>query len=431
MSKIAEFPFFRVQFTKEGQVFQGAETQRLLDYLRATAGHPPVTDLLVISHGWNNDMAEAQKLYECLLQRLRQHRPAGRSFAVLGVFWPSKKFAEQELIPSGAASGGSLVTDEVLRAELDRLRGVFDAAAADQRLARAQELVPYLEDKKSARKEFAALLRDLVDDAAPAPDIDGAELVAETPDDMLVELLAQPDSALPPAQFDGEAGAGQVAGLSDWWGDMKSGALNLLNFTTYYQMKERAGKVGSQGLRAVLKAAVQARPGLRLHLIGHSFGGRLVTAAASGQADFKVSTLTLLQAAFSHYGFAQDYDGAGNHGFFRSLFKAAAPTVTGPVLITHSVRDIAVGRMYPLASRVARQVAAGLGDATDKYGGIGRNGALKTPEAATGKLLPVASAYAFKPGRILNLNADDVIRGHSDICRDEVAYAIMQAVATT
>ena len=32
-----------------------------------------------------------------------------RKFAVLGVLWPSKKFAEEELIPSGAAAAGSPV----------------------------------------------------------------------------------------------------------------------------------------------------------------------------------------------------------------------------------------------------------------------------------------------------------------------------------
>ena len=38
-----------------------------------------------------------------------------RKFAVLAVLWPSKKFADEELIPSGAASGGSPITAALCR----------------------------------------------------------------------------------------------------------------------------------------------------------------------------------------------------------------------------------------------------------------------------------------------------------------------------
>jgi hypothetical protein len=76
-------------------------------------------------------------------------------------------------------------------------------------------------------------------------------------------------------------------------------------------------------------------------------------------------------------------------------------------------------------------VVAAIGDANDKFGGIGRNGAQATPEATAGQLLFALAAYTFPPKGILNLNADTIIQNHSDICRDEVAYAIMQAVATT
>ena len=86
---------------------------------------------------------------------------------------------------------------------------------------------------------------------------------------------------------------------------------------------------------------------------------------------------------------------------------------------------------YPLASLLAGQVAAGLGDKNDKYGGIGRNGAQKTPEASDGTLLKVGGAYAFKAGKLYNLNSDAVITGHSDLAHNEVAYALLNAVSTT
>lgn len=434
METLHDFPVFFVKFTKDGQVFDQAEVNDLLTYLPQAA----VTDLLVLSHGWNNDMDEAHDLYDRLLAHLRPYAPAGRTFAVLGVQWPSKKFADENLIPSGAASGESPVTTQVLQEELDRLKKTFDAPDADERLAQASALVPDLEDDPAAAAKFAELVRGMVPGPQTSPDTDGAETLMQAPAAGLLDKLGQPVLDLQDPASSGSATMGQVAsadddgqvsGIGQFFSGIKAGALNLLNYTTYYQMKERAGLVGSHGLRTVLAAARQAVPSLKLHLVGHSFGGRLVTAAASDQMQFKVNTLSLLQAAFSHYGFSQDYDDMGSTGFFRPM--VVGHTVSGPVLITHSAADTAVGHMYPLASRIMHQIAAGLGDANDIYGGIGRNGAQKTAEASDYTLLPAAGTYAFQAGHLHNLNADGIIQNHSDICHDEVGSAIMQAIATT
>ena len=104
---------------------------------------------------------------------------------------------------------------------------------------------------------------------------------------------------------------GGAAGIADFFGGIKAAARRVLNFATYYQMKERAGKVGAGGLNPLLRDLRAAAPELRIHLVGHSFGGRLVTAAALGRAgseDVAPASMTLLQAAFSHNGFAQDFD---------------------------------------------------------------------------------------------------------------------------
>jgi pimeloyl-ACP methyl ester carboxylesterase len=209
----------------------------------------------------------------------------------------------------------------------------------------------------------------------------------------------------------------------------RAAARNLLNFATYYKMKERAGIVGRTGANQVLRTIRASNPNLRLHLIGHSFGGRLVTAAAlgpDGAAAVQPQTLTLLQAAFSHYGFAQHWDGV-NDGLFRRV--VTDQRVAGPVLITYTRNDTAVGLAYPIASQIARQTAAWVGDKNDRYGGIGSNGAQKTPEAVDEDLLVVGSPYAFQRGQLHNLKADAFIANHSDICKNEVAYAIQVAIS--
>jgi hypothetical protein len=91
-----------------------------------------------------------------------------------------------------------------------------------------------------------------------------------------------------------------------------------------------------------------------------------------------------------------------------------------------------VGIAYAIASRVAGQIAAAVGDADDPYGGLGSNGAQKTPEATFGALLAPGAAYApMAPGRITNLKSDPFIANHSDIRGEAVAHAILTAVAST
>lgn len=443
METLQGFSFFPVEFTKDGQVFDPAQVTAALAGLVGPQGP---TDLLVLAHGWNNDMADARALYGALLtqcaQVLKTQGPAllaGRRLAVLGVLWPSKKFADAHLIPSGAAGAGGPVTDQVLARALDQLRGAFDAPGADRALAKAKRLIPKLADSPAAQGAFADLLRSVLPPTEQSPDVDagaafralpGRELLGHFAKPLPAALLA-PAAPGRPAAGPGAGPAVHAAGLGDFFSGIKAGALNLLNYTTYYQMKERAGRVGRDGLRTVLQRLRQQQPALRLHLAGHSFGGRVVTAAAAGadgQPALPISSLTLLQAAFSHYGFSDNYDGT-HPGFFRRVLSAGA--VQGPILISHSVHDSAVGTMYPLASMVARQVGAALGDAHDRYGGMGRNGAQKTPEATDAPLLGVGATYAFAPGRIFNLNADAVIQDHSDIAHPEVAYALLRAMAST
>ncbi|HWO00992.1 MAG TPA: hypothetical protein VNS63_17160 [Blastocatellia bacterium] len=444
MPDLKGFPYFEVEFNKKGEVFDQGQVKSLTDFL-AQGG---TSDLFVISHGWNNDMADARSLYsrffDCMRQVLDSQAVASinsRKFAIIAVLWPSKKFAEQELIPSGAAGAESPITNDLLKQELEELKGVFDDPNANEALDKAKLLVAKLEDSPKARREFADLLRSVLPKQASG-DVDSSSDFLKLPGDEIINRLSKPVPIALPKPTAGGGGAsiregaaastaGGAAGLGQFFSGIKSGALNLLNLTTYYQMKERAGLVGSTGVNQLLATVRAQNPSIKIHLIGHSFGGRLVTAAAAGsegQPPVKVETMTLLQAAFSHYGFSEHYDGA-NDGFFRKV--VTDKHVSGPTVISFTENDNAVGKMYPLASLIAGQVASGLGDKNDKFGGIGRNGAQKTPEANDGTLLSVGSAYQLDKGKLYNLNADAIIKGHSDICHNEVAYAMLTAIATT
>lgn len=438
MEQFSGFPYFPVQFTKEAALFSQAEVTALKDFLRQGV----TTDLIVISHGWNNNMDEAKELYARFFANLRALIDAGtivglanRKWAVMGVLWPSKKFEEKELIPSGAAGVDSIAGMATLKAKLTGLKGVFDSPQADQTLEALQKLLPKLEDSASAQKEFVEKVRSLLHKKA-VDEEDGSELFFKVPAGEMLEKLRKPVSfttARAPMNAGGAAaiGTGGAAGIGEFFSGIWSGVRNLLNYTTYYQMKERAGLVGANGVNPILRALKAEHAGLKVHLIGHSFGGRLVAATVAGSNDatlLPVTTLSLLQAAFSHYGFAEKWDDSHN-GFFRRVVTGKA--VAGPAIITCTANDKAVGLAYPIASLLAGQVAAALGDKDDKYGGIGRNGAQKTPESTDLSLLDVGGSYQLTNGRLHNLSTDRFIKDHSDVDNKQVVYAVASAIATT
>jgi hypothetical protein len=442
MKDIPRFPYFPIQFDKNGQrAAQGdAEFKALATHL----GHGQTTDLIVISHGWNNDMDEAQGLYEELLSNAGKLIDEGkfpgvaqRKFAVLGVLWPSKKFADKELIPSGAAGVASAVELNELREKIQALRDVFDAPDANAKLDQMRQLLPKLEDSDRACRQFVELARSLVSVSSPDDEDGSRTFLAAQPLDVF-EAMKQPISYLantvPEIQTGGATGfeaGGEAAGLGDVFSGVLSGARNLLNYTTYYQMKARAGLVGSTGVNPLLQAVRAQQAALRLHLVGHSFGGRLVTATVAGADDgglLTASSMSLLQAAFSHYGFAKNWDDHGSTGFFRRIVEKDA--ISGPIVITCTQNDKAVGLAYPIASLLAGQTASGLGDKDSKYGGLGRNGAQKS-DAIELKMVAVGVPYALRAQRINNLNADSFIKNHGDVSSQEVAYLVLSAIAAS
>ena len=444
------FPTFKLEFTKDGSVHDETQVDEILKNI------DQFSDLLVISHGWNNDMQEAQKLYDDLgnsIEKILQIVEKGenlkelkelkqRKFGVVHVFWPSKRFADKDLIPGGGAASATQASDDALIRLLEALKRDperLPEKAVDSKpdleraaiLARVQAVIPRLETDQDAQREYVLELRKLF--VSPSGDVDDGtdELFTQDPV-KLFDSLKEPVKAPVGSRKGGATSisdAGGAAGLGDLVASAKAAARRIANLFTYSTMKERAGTVGREGLSPVLVRLRGRKEKLKLHLVGHSFGGRLVTAAADallpGTPDV---SLTLLQAAYSHNGLSKNFDDEGNNGAFRSLI--ADKRASGPVVITHTHNDKAVGIAYPLASRISRDQASALGDKDDPYGGMGRNGAQHTPEAEGkgGDMHGVGKPYDFQRGSVYNLKADDFIDDHGDVTGFEVAYALLHAV---
>lgn len=417
-----KLPYAEVEFDKKG----GLVDEGQVSAASALIADKDATDVIVMAHGWNNSPGQARALYEGLVDSVTAVRGSvdgagDRRIVVLGMIWPSIQWAPDENSGSGAG-----VDDPETALQSEIAERIDDPETARKLAA----LVPQLDASPGAQDAFVALLRTTLPHSTKGEDEAGFEaLKTVTPQEALDAARGLDTDEAAPAATGGAAdvdpmgmpdGAGGGAGLFD---SILGAARNLVNVSTYYTMKERAGVVGTKGIAHLLETLHAAAPDARLHLVGHSFGGRAVTAAAVASGA-PVSSLSLLQAAYSHFGMAKDWDGASADG----LFVTAPAHVAGPVIVTFTRNDKAVGTAYAIASRLAQQIGAGLGDENDPYGGIGRNGALKTPGNVVGTLQDVGGAYEFTGDQVWSLNADAFITGHSDITGRQVAYAVLSAV---
>jgi len=454
------FPAFDILYDTTGSLVDPAAETEALDYFTSPEG-AAITDVAVMSHGWNNDIGDARVLYANFFAAFRSvltpdwQTPNGkRSLAVIGVFWPSKKFADSDLIPGGAAALNSM--DTKLNLQLDVLAELFAAdPSSKDKIDHAREQIARLEVSQSAQDDFVFALNSVV----PKPRGEGDQGLDEarqeldspsSPGHAVLSRLAAPVFPVFPiptsgggaASLQGSTGVsmGQAAGLlGDLGSGIKAGASRLLNYFTYYTMKDRAGIVGRTGVVSTIQKIAALNKSLKvprkIHIIGHSFGGRLVTSAANAlPAGLQLQSMLLLEAAYSHDGMAKNWDGQGHDGAFRAVLSA--PKIAGPVLITHSVHDTAVGIAYPLASRILNQTAAAIGDANDRFGGMGRNGAQHTPEAFDDVLRDISGGYPKFPSAgqfVRNLNGDGpdpkpTIHSHGDVAKPEIAKAWIDAI---
>lgn len=447
MASLSGCPYFELEFGKNGSLVNADQTQQIVTFLKSDAA-TGVSDVLVFSHGWNNDEDEARDLYKRFLETLQAEMDKAavasaknHKFTFVGVLWPSKKFADAALIPGGAVGISDDNAAVALARQHEQLVDTLDSDTAKRAMQKAASLVNQL-NSVAARQEWIDCLRQAVK-TMDDPEPDGSNFFVDVTAEELFERLNNPALPLPltpgeggsGAGFGGSgggragaSGAGSAAGFGGLLSGIKGAALRILNYTTYYMMKNRAGVVGRVGLNPALQQIQSAiQTGIRFHLLGHSFGARLVTATTNGPSAVRVQTLVLLQAAYSHYGMATNYDKRGSNGLFRDV--VALSKVDGPILISHSVNDIPVGIAYAIASHLAGQKGAALGGPKDPYGGMGRNGAQETVGSQFLDLQHLAPSNPFKSHVANNLNGDLVIQGHSDICKAEIASAFLRALA--
>ena len=379
-----------------------------------------ISDLFVLSHGWNNGVDSARDLYQAMFGLLASQLGGHlSSSAAVGIIWPSLLFPDDDpnTAPPVASTGAKLAA---------ALTPAFPGQ--QQQLATMGQLLDQQPQDPAKLTEFHQLAGGLV--TTPAQSIeDAGEAALLTADTATVFGHA---AAMAPHAPSGAQGIGNP--FTGLW----SGAREVLRTLSYYEMKNRAGVVGQNGLGPLLAGLTGPSGPPRIHLMGHSFGARLVSYSLAGlRADqtgaaSPVKSLTLIQGAFSHFTFGSSlmFDPSRAGGL-----AGAGSRVDGPLLATFSSADRAVGWWYPTASMLAGQDSESATDLVYRWGGMGHDGYQQTPTPATGVLQAQGQPYGFQSGSFYDLDANAVIcanqspfsGAHSDISHPEVLWAVVSA----
>jgi pimeloyl-ACP methyl ester carboxylesterase len=431
---VSGFPFWKLEFNEDGQPEHAATFDTFISEVRANN----LSDLFVFSHGWNNDPPTAMRMYQLFFAEMRKllddpNTPKRRAATIgtAGIIWPSIRWPEEEA--SASTGGAASLNSSEERNLFEELKKVFKT---EQQCRILDELALMLERKQrseAALKQFKVKLGQLIQ----------APRVNQSSQDNLEQrgVLANDDNwrevfdALADEE-PSEQSPGGAAGLGDMFSRLWSGATGALRNVTYWQMKERAGVVGMRGLGPLIGRLHEAAADLRVHLLGHSFGARLVSYALAGLpnrpagAKSPVKSLFLLQGAFSHFAFA---DALPFDRTRKGDLAGMGSRVDGPLLTTHSLKDLAVGAAYPLASVVAGQDAADQADILFRWGSMGHDGA-QAVNAKQVQLAKAGTAYEFETGKWQNLDGNKVIiaggppsGAHSDIIHPHTAWATLAA----
>ena len=428
-----EMPYYIIPFDKKGRC-EGPQTRQHLVAAVAAGVH---TDLFLFSHGWNNDWTVATRRYEDFINgfmtmRRRHGLPMAEPYRPLlvGIFWPSTAlvFGADEEGPAIAA-GNPAATDRAIAEERQAIRDLAEQLP-DDRAERFYTLAQKPELSSDEAREFASIVQPLINTT-------DAEVKAETA--LTPEQIVTIWRANAPAPDDldavGTVGGAETAGpTTAGFRDVLT-ALDprqIVRALTVRQMKDRAGTVGANGVSTLLRDLLDAErkagkaSRIRVHMIGHSYGGKVVLSAitAGGELPRPVRSVLLLQPAVSHLCFADLVPGANRAGGYRP----ALDRVERPIFTTFSAHDVPLTKLFHFALRRSDDLGeariAAAGEPPSPYAALGGFG----PRRAGEKLVDINDVnqpYAVDPGtRVYGLRATRTIAGHGDISNESTWWAL-------
>jgi hypothetical protein len=459
----ADVDYYLVLFDRDGNE-RPEPDGRLLSRTLSEAVRDEVTDVFFTSHGWKGDIPAAICQYNSWIgtmaaqtadrDRARALDPEFKA-VIVGVHWPSLPWGNEDAAaalldddePGEFAAEQQMSADELVQRYAER---IADTPAARTALA---TIVSAAEDDEVAAQLNEGTLPEHLEEAyqvlfkeaglglGGAAAMPGSDQQAFAPARTIGEWPSAAGEEAQPAA-DGELLLGGGGGIGH---SVREALLMPVRQLSFWAMKHRACHVGQDGVHALLAALQDSAPLARFHLMGHSFGCIVVSAAISGPLDEgtvtsrlprPVHSLFLVQGALSLWSFAERIPFPPEvPGYFRPVRMAPA-LVSGPIVTTRSTFDQAVGTFFPLAATLGDDRLLGDEDLPE-FGGAGAFGLQGTGAGLTHDALVLGADddYGFEAGHIYNIDASTVIRNgnwpsgaHSDIAHPQIAHLFWQAM---
>lgn len=446
-------PFYIIPFDEQG-ICQGPLTR---DHLLTTLQNGAFTDIFLFSHGWNNDWKIATDLYDGFLSGYAQmQREHGLTYSrpfrplLIGIFWPSIALVSpSESGPAIAAFSGD--STQLMDVEVGQERQEIQSLAANlakEDVERFYALAQRGQDLNSDEAmELARMLSPIYNSTAEdeLPTVDSApstEQLMSLWQKIASMASTKPSTGTPgkfgfvnePGRTPGVGGlttqstsAPEAAGILDFLDPML-----IIRLATVLQMKDRAGVVGAHGVGSLLFDVLKNGT-TRVHLIGHSYGCKVVLSALCFQElPRPVHSVLLLQPAISYLCFAVDATGTGLKGGYR----VALHRVEQSIMTTYSPRDVPLTQFFHLAVRrssdLGEEQIAGA-PPPSRYaalGGFGPGGC--ETDCSEVEMKKIGDLYDLGPGvRIIHvLNGVHAISGHGDISNDFTWWALYNQVTS-
>jgi hypothetical protein len=445
-------PLYLVSFDKEGRCQSPLTLSSLLQEV-ATGKY---TDVHVFSHGWNNVFKDAVELYRKFFglyfgerDSLGLNDPATYRPVAVGIIWPSTLLVlPWESTPKIAAIAGSGAADEQAAADREALDGIAESIRpADlDRLYHFAERGPTLNPAEA--RELASILlplyREVAESESASPEIGGTEGPAPATGITAEQLLALWQE-LSPAGADNNRAPGfapdhpNPPGMPPAAAPVTASFLNWLDprgpirVASVLQMKDRAGKVGAKGVGPNLTQKLLALKTARIHLIGHSYGAKVMLSSLCCQpVAARAASLLLLEPAISYVCFGRSIDGKSLDGGYRDALNR----VEQPILSTFSASDVPLTKLFHLAvirqSDWGEQKIAGLPPSRfAALGGFGPGG-LQAGESKTIEMPAPRARYPSGEAGIRVYGVDGSkgqIKGHGDVATRFTAWAHLNLVS--
>lgn len=391
-----------------------------------------ITDIFFVSHGWKGDVPAA--IDQCnrwigAMGRMETDRRAIREKdpnfmpLIVGVHWPSQPWGDEDL---PADTGSLLLASETEAGPGDLVDFYAEAIASTPAARQALETIMAAAAQDYGQAELDAEVSEAYSTLLSEADLGANDDLSNSEGEA---MAWDPREVFRRARTD-ESGPGLLGGDS-----LADSFLSPLRQLSFWSMKKRARVVGEAGVASVVATLQSASAKLvRIHLMGHSFGCIVVSAAAMAAAartGRSVDTLILIQGALSLWSYSR-VPKKHEPGYFSKIPDDRL--VRGAIVTTLSEHDKAVGNLYPMAARLAKQYT--LAD-LPLYGGVGTYGLCGL--AGTGPDIEISddsTAYGFAPGGIYNIDATRIIANgggfsgaHSDIAHPEVAHVAWEAIA--